>query len=190
VPAYTGMIIATSGLLSLSIALASEREKGVLRRLRVTPLRPQTILGAHVLVMFMMTTLGMMLLVLAARSVFGLRFGGNALSVAVGFVLSCLSFFALGFVFAGLMPTARTAQIVGMVLFYPMIFLSGATIPLEVLPPTVRQYAGLLPLTHVVKLLRGLWMGESWGAHLREAGILAGILILGVVVSARSFRWE
>ncbi|MGB9753486.1 ABC transporter permease [Roseiflexus castenholzii] len=189
-PAYTAMIIATSGLLSLTITMASYRDYGILRRLKATPLRPPAILGAQVIVNFLMTALGTALLVMAGKIVYGLRFDGNPLSVLAAFILSCMSFFALGFVLAGLLPTARTAQIVAMVLFYPMIFLSGATIPRELLPESIQKFAQVLPLTHVVTLLRGLWMGEPWGDHFLEVGILSALLITGILISAKTFRWE
>ena len=190
VPAYTAMIIATAGLLSLTIQISMYREKGVLRRLKATPLRPLTILTAQVMVIFLMTALGMALLVIAGKFVYGLRFDGNPFNVLAGFVLSSLSFFSLGFVLASLIPNARTAQIIAMVLTYPMIFLSGATIPLELLPETIRHYAQILPLTHVVTLLRGLWVGDGWVEHFTEVGILAAILVAGVIISAKTFRWE
>jgi ABC-2 type transport system permease protein len=190
VPAYTAMIIATSGLLGLSVVISSYRERGILRRLKATPLRAHTILSAQVIVIFVMTALGMALLILAGKTVYGLRFAGNLFNIAGAFVLSSMSFFALGFVVAGLMPTARTAQVVSMVLFYPMLFLSGAAIPREVMPETIQQYAKALPLTHVVSLLRGLWIGESWGQHLTEAGVLVAMTVVGVIISAKTFRWE
>lgn len=190
VPDYTAMIIATSGLLGITITMASYRERGILRRLKATPLRPQTILGAQVIVIFLMTALGMILLVIAGKVVYGLRFNGSVLSVLAAFVLGSMSFFALGFLLAGVLPTARTAQIVAMVLFYPMIFLSGATIPREMLPESIRQVAQVLPLSHVVTLLRGLWMGDPWEKHLTEVGILAVLLVVGVLVSSKTFRWE
>jgi len=190
VPAYTAMIIATAGILSLTIQISVYRENGVLRRLKATPLRPLTILTAQVMVIFLMTALGMALLVITGKLVYGLRFDGNPLNVLAGFVLSSLSFFSLGFVLASLIPNARTAQIIAMVLTYPMIFLSGATIPLELLPETVQNYAQILPLTHVVTLLRGLWVGDGWSEHFTEVGILASILVAGVVISAKTFRWE
>lgn len=190
VPAYAGMIIGSSGLIGLTIIMSMYRERGILRRLNATPVRPQIVLGANVIVSFLMTALGMSLLIVVGKLIFGLRFAGNLLSVTAGFTLSSLSFFALGFVLAGLIPTARTAQVVGMVLFYPMLFLSGAAVPLEVLPEKVRQYTSFLPLTQVVKLLRGLWIGESWSQHWTEAGVLAAMLVIGVVVSAKTFRWD
>jgi ABC-2 type transport system permease protein len=190
VPGYTGVIIASTGLVAVAVSMAAYREKGILRRLRATPLRPQTVLGAQVLVFFVLTAFGMALLIIAGLLVFGLRFAGNSISVFGGFTLSTLSFFSMGFILAGLMPTARTAQIVAMVLFYPMIFLCGAFIPFHILPKTMQQVAQVLPLTHVVTLLRGLWMGHGWAEHLKEVAVLTGLTVICVVVSARTFRWE
>ena len=189
-PAYTAMIIATTGLMSVTITMAAYRENGVLRRLRTTPVSPLVVLAAQVIVLFLMTAFGMLLLIIAGKLIYHVRFDGSVISVLAGFVLCSLSFFALGFVLAGLLPTARTAQVVGMILLYPMLFLSGAGFPRELLPETIKKVSTFLPLTYVVNLLRGLWIGEAWGSHLLDVGVLIGILILGVAVSAITFRWE
>lgn len=107
-----------------------------------------------------------------------------------GFVLSSLSFFGIGFILAGTMPTARSAQIAGMVLLYPMLFLSGAFFPVELLPATVQKVSAFMPLTYVVNLLRGLWTGQPWGNYLLDTGVLAGMLLLGIIVSVKTLRWE
>ena len=190
VPSYTAMIIATSGLISITVIIATYRESGVLRRFKATPLSPMTLLAADVIVIFMMTSIGMLLLILSAKLVFGLRFTGNILSLALAFSLSCLSFFSLGFVLSGLLRTARTAQIVGLTLFFPMIMLSGATIPLETMPESIRTYSSFLPLTYVVKLLKGLWLGGTWAEHGTEVLILVVLFVLGLVVTAKTFRWD
>jgi len=190
VPAYIGLIIVTVGLMSIPIGVATRREAGVLRRFRATPLRPTLYLAADVVVYFLMTLLGVGLLILVGKIAYHVRFEGNTLSVIAGFSLGTLSFFALGYLLASLAPTARIAQTVGMVTAFPMMFLSGATIPLEVLPENVRRAANFIPLTHVVTLLKGLWFGESWDKHLTEMIVLAGLLAVGVVVSARTFQWE
>ena len=190
VPALAGIIIGTVALMGIPIATAAAREFKVLRRYRATPMRPATYLAADVVVNFAMAVISMVVLVIIAKAVFGLRFGGSWLSVSAGFTLSALAFFAVGYLVASLAPTARIAQTVGMVLFFPMMFLSGAAFPREIMPENMRQVSDLLPLTYVVKLLQGLWYGGSWGDHLLEAGILAGMLVVGVVVSARMFRWE
>ena len=190
IPAYTAMIIATTGLVSLTITISAARELGILRRFHTTPLSPLAILTSQVLVLFLMTTIGMALLIISAKLVYGLRFNGNVLSVILGFLLSSASFFALGFVLASVTRTARSAQVVAMALYYPMLFLSGAAIPKWVLPEAVRTYGQILPLTHVVNLLIGLWMGEPWSDHIREVVVLLAMLIIGLIVSAKTFRWE
>jgi len=190
IPSLTAMIIGTTGLMSTTITMATYREKGILRRLRTTPVSPLVVLTAQVIVIFAMTALGMFLLITAGKLVYHIRFEGNAFSVLAGFVLSSLSFFAIGFVLAGLMPNARSAQIVGMVLLYPMLFLSGAGFPRELLPEAIKKVSIFLPLTYVVNLLRGLWIGEAWSQHTTDIIVLAAMLVVGVLISVRTFRWE
>lgn len=190
VPAYTAMIIGTTGIMGINITMASYREQGILRRLRISPLRPIVILFGQVVVIFLMTVVGMGLLVVAGKLVYGMRFEGDLLAVAGAFILGSLSFFSLGFVMASVMPNARTAQVVGMAILYPMLFLSGAGLPLEILPEGLRNFSKFLPLTHVVTLLRGLWIGGTWDQHTTELWVLLGVLVVGIVVSSLVFRWE
>ena len=189
-PTYTAMIIGTTGLMSTTITMATYRENGILRRLRTTPVSPLIVLSAQVIVTFIMTGLGMLLLVSAGKLVYHVIFEGNALSVLAGFMLASLSFFGIGFILAGTMPTARTAQIVGLVILYPMLFLSGAGFPRELLPEAIKKVSTFLPLTYVVNLLRGLWIGEAWSQHVTDAIVLVSMLVVGVLVSVKLFRWE
>ena len=190
VPAYIGLIIISVGLMSIPIAVSSARESGVLRRYRTTPLSPAVYLTADVLVYFLMTLLGVILLVAVGRFGYGMQFDGNVFSVLAGFSLGALAVFACGYLIAGLAPTARLAQTAGMVIAFPMMFLSGATFPLQIMPEGVRAVSKFLPVTHVVTLLQGLWKGDSWGSHGTEVIVLVVVLAAGVILSARTFRWE
>ena len=190
IPGLTAVIICITGLMAITMTMSTYVDNGVLRRLRTTPISPLVVLVAQVIVVFVMTALGMLLLVIAGKLIYHVNFEGNALSMLAGFVLSSLSFFALGFVLAGTMPTARSAWIVGMVLMYPMMFLSGAFFTVEILPAAIQKVSAFMPLTYVVNLLRGLWYGQPWGDHLLDVGVLAGMLVLGIIVSAKTFRWE
>jgi len=190
IPAFTAMVIGITGLMAITVTMATYRENGILRRLRTTPVSPLVVMAAQVMVVFSMTLLGVLLLVTAGRLVYHVRFEGNVFSMLAGFILCSLSFFGIGFILAGIMPTARTAQIVAMVLMYPMLILSGAAWPRELMPATVQKVAAFIPLTYVVNLLRGLWGGEPWANHLLDVAVLLGMLLLGIVISARTFRWE
>lgn len=190
VPSYMSLIILTVGVMGLPIGTAATRESGVLRRFRATPLHPLAYIISDIACYLLMTVLGVLLLILTGKIAFHIRFAGNILSVMAGFLLGALAFFALGYLIAGLAPTARTAQAVGMVLAFPMMFLSGATIPLEVLPASVRAFNRYIPLTHLVTLMRGLWFGEAWSQYWTEVAVLVGCLLVGGALAARTFRWE
>jgi ABC-2 type transport system permease protein len=187
---YTALILGTVGLMSVPITISGYRERGVMRRLRATAMRPLTFVVADVVSNLIMTLVGMVLLVIAGWLLHHVRFEGQVLSYVSGVVLSGLAMFSFGYMIAGLAPSARTAQIVGMVIFYPMMFLSGAGMPLELLPDSIRRVSDFLPLTYVVSLLRGLWFGGSWGEHLLELAVLVAVLGISTLLAARFFRWE
>lgn len=190
IPSLTAVIIAMTGLMSTTITLATYREKGILRRLQTTPVHPLVVLGAQVIVVFTMSCLGMLLLVAVGKLVYDVRFEGNVFNVLGGFVLGSLSFFGIGFVLAGSMRTVRSAWAVAMVLLYPMLLLSGAFFSVELMPEIVQKISAFIPMTYVVNLLNGLWIGEPWSSHLLDIGVLAAMLVVGVLISVRLFRWE
>jgi ABC-2 type transport system permease protein len=190
VPSYMGIIIASTGLLNLAIVMATYRERGVLRRLRVTPLSPFSVLVSQATVNAVVTIIGATLLIIGGRVFFGLRFGGNPTVVLAAFLLSTLSFIALGFVLSNLANTARSAQAIGMVIFYPMIFLSGASIPLAILPASLQAAAHIYPLFYVVDLLGKAWAGAAISTMLVPAGVLTLMLVAAGGLANKTFRWS
>lgn len=188
VPGYIGMIVGTIGMLSIPITLSNYREQGILRRLRATPLQSGAVLWSQVAVQVLITAVGVTLLFIVGSLFFNLRLPDTNITLIPAIILSAFSFFALGFVLAGIMPTPRTAQAVGMAVFFPMLFLSGAAMPRLIMPETVQQVAELLPLTHVVILLEDLWFQGTW--NMTSLAVLTVMLLLGLVISRFTFRWE
>jgi len=189
-PGYTAMILGTVGFLGVPITISGYRESGVLRRFQATPMRPLTYILADIVANLVTTLLGMMGLVIVGWLLYRVQFEGQVMAVILAVVFCGLAMFSIGYLIAGLAPGARTAQVIGMVVFYPMMFLSGASIPLEVMPETIQRIGDFLPLTYVVRLLRGLWFGDAWGEHLIETAVLAGVLLVCTALAARFFRWE
>ncbi len=190
VPAYMAIIIAIVGLTAVPITSTIRREAGVLRRFSATPLRPLTYFLTDVLVPFLMTLLGILLLVLVGTVVFHVRFEGNLFSLLGGIILGACAFFSLGYALVGLVSNARAVVVISNVVLYPLMIFSGAMVPLEVMPDTVRTISRYSPLTHLVALLRGLWFGQGWGDFLIEVVVLAGVAIVGTIIVTRTFRWE
>ena len=101
-----------------------------------------------------------------------------------------MSILSLGFLIASIVPTARFAQPIGASILYPMLGLSGLFVPVASLPPLLQAVAHALPLTYAVSLLRGIWLGEGWSAHIGDVVMLAVLCLVFTAVSARVFRWE
>jgi ABC-2 type transport system permease protein len=189
-PILTALLITASTVLSLVAIIAIYREGGILRRLRATPLRPYTILTAHVLVKLIFTaiTLGAMLLV--GRRFYAVEAGVPLLSFTVALLFTTVSLLSLGFLVASIVPTARFAQPIGSLVLYPMLGISGLFVPLASLPPVLQWVARMLPLTYAVSLLRGIWHGEGWAAHLGDVTVLCVMFVAFTALSTKVFRWE
>ena len=189
-PVFVSIFIALSGVLSLVTIISIYREGGILRRLRATPLRPQTILTAHVLVKLALTVVTMALMVAAGKRYYPVNLDVPVFGFALALLISTWSILSIGFLIASIVPTARFAQPIGAAILYPMLGLCGLFVPLESLPPALRAMARVVPLTYAVSLLEGIWKGEAWSSHLDDVAALVVVFAICTGLSAKVFRWE
>jgi len=189
-PVIGALLIGLTTAVSLVTIVAVYREGGILKRLRATPLRPWTILAAHVIVKLIFSAVTLVAMVAAGRRYFpaALHLPLGALIAAL--LIATLSILAIGFVIASVVPTARFAQPIATAVFYPMVVLSGLFFSLDGLPPALRTLARLLPLTYAVSLLRGAARNDAWSAHTMDVAVLALFFVGFMALSARVFRWE
>jgi ABC-2 type transport system permease protein len=187
---FAGLLIAISAVLSLVTIIAIYREGGILKRLRATPLRPLTILIAHVLVKLLFTAATLLTTMVLSKRFLPVDIPIPWVSFTAATVLSTLSILSLGFILASVAPTARFAQPIGTIVLYPMIGISGLFVPVEQMSGGMQLIARLLPASYAVSLMRGAWKGESWVLH---TGDLIALEIIGAVCTAiavKVFRWE
>ena len=189
-PVFASILIAINGVLSLVTIISIYREGGILRRLRATPLRPQTILAAHVMVKLTLTLATMALMVLAGRRYYPVKIDVPVFGFAIALLISTWSILSIGFLIASIVPTARFAQPIGAALLYPMLPLCGLFVPLESLPPKLHAVSRALPLTYAVSLLQGIWKGDAWSAHIGDVAALVLVFAICTALSAKVFRWE
>jgi len=189
-PIFTSLLITANAVLSLAAIIAIYREGGILKRLRATPLRPHTILTAHVMVKLLFTAITLAAMILAGRRYFPVPATVPLASFTAALLFSTVSILSLGFLIASVVPTARFAQSIGSLVLYPMLGLSGLFVPVASLPPLLQSVARVLPLTYAVSLLRGIWRGEGWSVHLGDVIALTLMFVVFMAVSAKVFRWE
>jgi ABC-2 type transport system permease protein len=189
-PVLVSLLIAISAVLSLVTIISIYREGGILKRLRATPLRPYTILTAHVIVKLMLTAATLALMLIAGRRYFPAGVHVPWFSFTFALMISTWSILSVGFLIASIVPTARFAQPIGAVILYPMLAVSGLFVPVEALPPALQAVARTLPLTYAVNLLKGIWNGDGWFTHTGDVAAMTLLFLICTVLSAKVFRWE
>jgi ABC-2 type transport system permease protein len=176
VPGYAvALVIGSAAFMGLPIELVSRRQSGVLRRFRLTPLPAWAAPASLVAVNFIVCLFSTAVLIATGAVAWATRMPSNVLLLAPAFLLCASSQFAVGFLIATVVRSAKAALAVGMAVFYPMMFLSGGTIPIEYLPGSLHAVTPWLPMSWAVRLLHGVWLGAGWDAT--SSFILAAILV-------------
>lgn len=178
VPAYAAMIIGVTGLMVFPLTLAGYKENKIYKRFDATPAGKGIVMIAQVIVNFIMTLLGFTLLFIVGKVIYNIHIEGNLLVIGGGLLLSIASIFSMGYLFTAVAPTAKICNLLCYMSYFVMIFLSGATMPKEMFPETVKRFSDFLPLTHVVKVLQGTFRNAAFAEY------QVSVLILAVLLAA------
>ena len=190
VPAYSGMIISVTGLMSLPLTICEYREKKILKRYKATPISPVYVITSQIFVNTFMTVVGMSALIVVAKLVFDLKFMGNIFEIIIIFLLSTLSVFSIGFLIASISPNMKAANAIANLVYFPMLFLTGATIPIEIMPDFMQRISQFLPVTHVVDAMKQVWTGDDITSAWVSILVIVGVMLLCLTLSIKLFRWE
>jgi ABC-2 type transport system permease protein len=177
----------------LSAALVTFREQGILRRFHVTPVTPSDMLASSVVANFVLTLPTVLIEFLFARSIFHVTHFGNLISVFLLIAIGTMSFASMGLVVASVTNTMQETQVINQIIWFPLIFLSGATIPISTLPLVAKHVGLFLPATYLVTGLQSAiyWAYGPWTTDVLLALCsLAVWALLTFYLSAQLFRWE
>jgi ABC-2 type transport system permease protein len=177
----------------LSAALVNFREQGILRRFHVTPVTPADMLASSIVANFVLTLPTVIIEILFARFIYQVTLFGNLLSAFLLIALGTMSFASLGLVVASVTNTMQETQVINQLIWFPLIFLSGATIPLASLPIAAKRVGLFLPATYLVTGLQSAiyWAFAPWSLDVLLAlGSLVFWGMLTFFLSAQLFRWE
>jgi ABC-2 type transport system permease protein len=187
-PAYIALVVASLGLIGLPAHLAAYRERGVLRRFRASSITLRAVLGSQAMVMTGMAIGGAILLIAAAVARYSPHAPVSPGLVVPGFFLGTFCFASVAVLLGSLIPTARAAQGVGVLLWFVMMMLSGSGPPPEVIGSVLGWVAKFMPLTHTIRLMQDPWLGYGW--NWTETIIVVAAGIGAALISLRFFRWE
>lgn len=175
----------------LSIQLVMFREQGILRRFRLAPVGAGAMLASSILSNYIMTLPTVVLELLLARWVFHVDRWGNLWGVWGFVTLGTITFAALGLIIASITNTTQETQMINNAVWFVFLFLSGATLPLPLLPGWVQRVSVFLPPTYLVTGLQKVQVGGVGLLQvIPELVALAGGALIAFFISVQLFRWE
>ena len=182
--------ICATAFMGLPLTIADYRDKKILKHFFATPIRPFMILSVQVVIGMLTSFFSAALVTILAVFGFGYRMEGDPFLFIGAFLLVMLSMYSIGMILASLCKTVKIANVVTTFVYFPMLFLSGATIPFELFPDTVQKVCNVLPLTHGIKLLKAvslnMWSHEIW----ISVALLIVFAVVGCILSVVSFKWD
>jgi len=182
------IVLVSLGLQVVPTIIAQYRERGILRRLAVTPVRPLTLLVAKMSVWAVAAILSVALIVSVARFAFHVPLPVKPGWFMLSLLLGIASLFALGMLVTAVAPTARSATGLGVALYFPNMFLAGIWIPANQLSPGLQQAGNFTPLGAMLHAVRDSWMGID--PRLEYLGIMAAWTLVAGTLAARYFKWD
>ena len=190
VPAIMSLLLMVTTLMITSMALVKEREAGTMEQLIVTPLRPGEIIAGKLLPFVVIGIIELAFALLVIRFVFQIHMRGSFMTLVVFAALFLLTTLGLGLFISTLVKTQQQAMLVAVFfVMMPFMLLSGFAFPIENMPAAIQAVTGLIPLTHFLTAVRGIYLKElGWTELWTQAAILLGwgIAILGI--AAANFR--
>lgn len=182
--------IGATGLMGLPLALSDYRYKKVLKRFLVTPVSPGMLLIVQFLVNLLVAVVCFLLVYLVYAIFFHYHMRGSLPLFLASYFLVILSIYSIGMLVASVSPNIKTANILCCIVYFPMFFFSGATLPYEIMPQGMQKASDILPLTQGIKLLKNTSLGLPIEHAAFPIILMIGLALVCIALSIRFFRWE
>ncbi|WP_402468494.1 ABC transporter permease [Isoptericola aurantiacus] len=186
-PTVLAMAVGTASLTVMPVSIATFREKGVLRRMSTTPMRPQGIVMSHLIINVATTIVGIVLALVVAAIAFGVPVPSRLGVVLLAMALGLCAMFSLGMLVAAVAPRASVANAVAMSLYFPMLLVAGLWTPGPVMPELLRQIGQFTPLGAAAQALTEGWFEQT--VPTLQLVVMAGWTAVLLPLAVRLFRW-
>lgn len=188
VPAYSVMVIGVNGLLSLPLALSAYQEKKIYKRFDATPVGKKSVMLAQVLINLIMTLAGITILFIAGMLFYRIQIQVTFFSVFTGILFSIAAMFSMGFLCTAIAQDLKSTTQLCYLIYFIMLFLSGATMPDVLFSDTIKKISAILPMTYAVDLMQGVFAGDSLRTHGTELLVLGAVTAMCTVVGTILYR--
>ncbi|HAE42111.1 MAG TPA: ABC transporter permease [Clostridiales bacterium] len=188
--AVSAIAISAGGVMGLPLVVSDYRNKKILKRFQVTPTSPTLILAVQIAIYALYAIASLILVYITAAVFFSYQFSGSWIQFLGSYFLVMISMFSIGLLVGGVAPNIKIASVLASILYFPMLIFSGATLPYEVMPTTLRRIADVMPLNQGIKLLKATSIGLPMDDVLFPIVVMCFIALICIVTSLRFFKWE
>lgn len=182
--------ICATGMMGIPLTFADYRNKKILKRFQVTPTSPIKLLVAQGFSQLLTAVVSVIGVFFAAKLAFNFGIKGSMIKFILVYFLVLSALFSMGMLIGSLVPNMKIANAVCTLLYFPMLFLSGATIPYEIMPKSVQLISNVFPLTQGIKLLKGVVTGMPDGNYIFQFALMSSITVVCLTISIICFKWE
>ena len=190
-PGIIVMALMMVALNNNAVKIAGDREKGIYRRLSLTPLKKQTLLMGHIFIRYFIIIVSTLLLIVIGAIFFKTHIVGNAFLFLLVLTLGALTFMALGFFLSNLVKNTNSALTLCMAVLFPLMFLGGCFWNLDQMPSFLRTVSDVLPTTHLNTALRMIAVqGGGFSQIWPELPVILGWLVGCSILAVKFFKWE
>lgn len=180
-----------SGLFGAGMRAVQERENNILRRYKVAPITPYPLLLASMVTGWIIFIPSVTVIVAVSHFRYNMPLPQHLLSLLILVTIGIVTFRGIGLVIASVVNSAQESQIIIQLLYMPMLFLSGATFPIESLPRWAQIFSRFLPASYLVTGFRSIFLDQKGLAdNWKEVAALLTTLLIATFVSSQLFRWE
>ena len=187
--AVSAVAVCAGGLMGLPLAVSGLREMKILKRLRVTPVRPVFVLIVELSMYIVYCAVSLATLSVAAL-LWGVRLHGSLLAFLGSRALTMLSTLSIGMLAGGTAKDTKQAGVIASILYFPMPVFSGTTLPIEVMPRAMQKTVSFFPLTQGLTMMKNTFLGIGTDNVLLPICVMTGVTVLCTVLSVHFFRWE
>ncbi len=188
VPVLVLVAVIMTGLQTMPPVLTGYRERGILRRMSTTPVRPSALLSTQMILNGGAALVSALISLAIGRFVFDVRLPSQPLGYALALLLASAAALAFGAVITAFARTAKIATAIGSAAFFPSLFCAGVWLPVQAMPDLMARIVTLTPFGAAAEALGQAATGDwpAW-SHL---GVLAGWAAVLSAAAVRWFRWE
>lgn len=182
--------ICATAFMGMPLTLADYRDKKILKQFFVTPASPMLLLGVQVIMNALISSLSAIAIYMILHFGWGYQIEGNAGMVIISFFLTMISMFGIGMLLSSICKTLKSANLICTLVYFPMLFLSGATVPFEIFPNWLQTIANVLPLTHGIKLLKSYSLYANPDDTISSMILIIALAVISIAASTKLFKWE